>query len=199
MSGVISDVERFEAAIAAFDKANAEDPNTETYNGIEYPKELLYAQRMTRRLNEFSPNAPEAVQLAAHCQHIRRWASPRSDYPMDNVGYKRWRTDLAKFHAKTAAEILQQVGHDEETVNRVETLLQKKRLKLDQGVQLLEDVICLVFLENYFADFSQQHDEEKLTGIVRKTWRKMSPQGQQAALALDFSPEAVTIIEKALT
>ena len=89
MSGVISDVERFEAAIAAFDKANAEDPNTETYNGIEYPKELLYAQRMTRRLNEFSPNAPEAVQLAAHCQHIRRWASPRSDYPMDNVGYKR--------------------------------------------------------------------------------------------------------------
>ena len=128
-----------------------------------------------------------------------RWASPRSDYPMDKAGYKQWRTDLYKFHAKTAAEILQQVGYNEETISRVETLLQKKRLKLDADVQLLEDVICLVFLENYFADFSQQHDEEKLIGIVRKTWRKMSPQGQQAALALDFSPEDVTIIEKTVT
>ena len=199
MSGGISDVERFEAAIAAFDKANAEDPNTETYNGIGYPKELLYAQRMTCRLNEFSPDAPEAVQLAAHCQHIRRWEIPRSDYPTGKAGYKRWRTDLYKFHAKTAAEILQEVDYDEETISRVETLLQKKRLKLDQGVQLLEDVICLVFLENYFADFSQQHDEEKLIGIVRKTWRKMSSQGQQAALALDFSSEAVALIEKATT
>ena len=80
----------------------------------------------------------------------------------------------------------------------MQTLLLKERLKLDADVQLLEDVICLVFLENYFANFSQQHTEEKLIGIVKKTWRKMSPQGQQAALALDFSPEAVAMIEKEL-
>ena len=39
---------RFRAAVERFDRANAEDPNLETAGEVPRPKELLYAQRMTR-------------------------------------------------------------------------------------------------------------------------------------------------------
>ena len=42
--------ERYQRALAAFDAANAEDPNREIAEGREYPKELLYAQRMSEML-----------------------------------------------------------------------------------------------------------------------------------------------------
>lgn len=194
----IIDLHRFAAALAAFDAANAADPHTEWVDGEPQPKELAYARRMTTWLARLAPNAPEAVQLAARSQHIRRWEIPRSDYPPGRDGYQRWRRTLYKFHAETAAQILREAGYEAETIERVKTLLQKKRLKLDPEVQLLEDVVCLVFLENYFADFSQQHDPAKVIEIVRKTWRKMSPQGHEAALALHLPPEAASLVEQAL-
>ena len=189
---------RFEAAIARVDAANADDPRREVFDGVEYPRELLYVQRMTSWLERLAPDAPETLRLAARCQHIRRWTIPRRDYPMDRQGYKAWRTRLAQFHADAAGEILRDVGYDDQTVRRVQTLLRKEKLKLDPEVQLLEDVICLVFLESYFADFATQHDEDKLVGIVRKTWKKMSPYGHEAALALNLPPAARVIVEKAL-
>ncbi|MBV7332766.1 DUF4202 domain-containing protein [Chloroflexi bacterium TSY] len=191
--------ERFYEAIARFDMENAKDPNIEQVEGQNIPKELLYARRMTDWLEKITPDAPEIVRLAARSQHIRRWTIPRSDYPMDKAGYKKWRSTLARFHADTAAEILREVGYAEETIRRVQSLLRKERLKLDPDVQLLEDVICLVFLENYFADFAQKHDEEKLIGIVRKTWKKMSERGREAALLLDLPDRAREVVEKALS
>ena len=189
---------RFEAAIARFDAANADDPRREVFDGVEYPRELVYAQRMTSWLEKLAPDAPETLRLAARCQHIRRWTIPRRTYPMDRSGYRAWRTRLAEFHADTAGEILRDTGYDEQTVRRVQSLLRKEKLKLDPEVQLLEDVICLVFLESYFSDFAKQHDQDKLVGIVRKTWKKMSPHGHQAALALNLPPSARSIVEKAL-
>ncbi len=194
----ITNLERFNEAMAGFDAANREDPNTEDVDGVSYPKELLYAQRMTEWLNKFAPNAPEVVQLAARSQHIRRWVVPRDSYSMDKVGYKRWRTGLYKFHGDTAGEIMAAVGYDEATIERVKTLLQKKQLKQDPDVQLLEDVICLVFLDYYFADFAKKHDEEKLIGIIRKTWRKMSDKGHEAARQIDYPAELRPLLEKAL-
>lgn len=198
MKTIIADPDRFDETIARFDEANAEDPHREIFEGVEQSKELLYAKRMTAWLETLAPDASEALKLAARCQHIRRWTIPRNAYPMDRHGYKQWRTALAKFHAQTAGTILREVGYDEETVGRVQSLLRKERLKLDPETQLLEDVACLVFLENYFAGFARQHDEDKLVGIVRKTWAKMSPQGHEAALKLNLSPEAVAIVKKAL-
>jgi hypothetical protein len=195
---MIADSSRFNEAIARFDAANAQDPNKETVDGVEHPKELLYARRMSAWLERLAPDASEALRLAARCQHIRRWTIPRSHYPMDRAGYKQWRTELAKFHARTAGEILEEVGYDQETIRRVQGLLRKERLKLDPETQLLEDVICLVFLENYFADFARQHDEEKLIGVLRKTWRKMSPRGHEAALTLELPTNARGLVERAL-
>jgi hypothetical protein len=191
-------IDRFAATVARIDAANSADPNRESFQGAELPKELLYSRRMTEWLNRLEPNASEALRLAAHGQHICRWTIPRNDFPMDRAGYHRWRSTCQRMHADKLGEILRDVGYDEAIVSRVQSLVRKERLKLDPESQLLEDVICLVFLENYFADFSRQHDEAKLIDIVRKTWKKMSSRGQQAALQLPLSIENKTIVEKAL-
>lgn len=192
------DAERFNAAMARFDAANAADPTTETFQGAVYPKELLYAQRMTAWLHKLAPDASEALRLAVRCQHIRRWSIPRHTYPMDRTGYLRWRTTLAKFHADTAAAILSEVGYDDVIIRRVQTLLRKESLKRDPEVQCLEDVICLVFLENYLAAFATQHDDAKIINILQKTWKKMSSHGHEVALTLPMSPEARRLVEQAL-
>lgn len=197
-TAMTTDKTRFTEAIARFDAANAEDPNHEVFDGVSYPKELLYAQRMTAWLDKIAPDASEVVQLAVRAQHIRRWTIPRSDYPQGRQGYKRWRSTLARFHADTAGAVLRDVGYDDETIGRVQALLRKEKLKRDAEVQLLEDVICLVFLENYFADFAQQHDEEKIIDILRKTWAKMSPLGHEAALALEMPDAARDLVARAL-
>ena len=153
---------------------------------------------MTAALERFAPEAPEAVRLAARCQHIRRWTVPRDRYPAGRDGYRRWRTDLGRFHAETAGEILREVGYDAATIGRVQALLRKERLKADPDVQLLEDVICLVFLQHYLADFATQHDDEKLTDILRKTWRKMSDRGRAAALEIDLAPDLRALVIRAV-
>ena len=188
---------RFQAAVARFDAANAEDPNREEAGGAEQPRELLYARRMTETLQRIAPDASEAVRLAARCQHIRRWTVPRDTYPEGRDGYRRWRTDLARFHADTAAAILRDAGYGADTAARVGALLRKERLKSDPEVQLLEDVACLVFLQHYLPAFARQHDAEKLAGILRKTWRKMSARGQAEALKLHLEPNLRELVARA--
>ncbi len=189
---------RLEEALRRFDEANAEDPNQEIASGQPFPKELVYGQRMSARLAAFAPNAPEAVKLAARAQHIRRWEVPRDSYPAGRAGYLKWRTDLYKRHADIAGEIMKDVGYDEVTIERARTLLRKRGLKTDPDVQLMEDVICLVFLEHYFHDFATKHDKEKLIAIVQKTWKKMTQKAHERALQLDFAPEDLAVIQKAL-
>ena len=198
---MISNTARFQQAIAKFDAANAQDPNQENFQGKTYPKELLYAQRMTAMLAQFAPDATEAVQLAARSQHICRWKSPRNTYPMDGTGYKKWRTDLYEFHGETAGAIMRETGYDDDMIARVQALLRKEKLKVNPQTQMLEDVVGLVFLQHYLADFVSKYshyEEEKLLGILRKTWRKMSDNGHAAALNLNYTPEILAVIQKAL-
>src|SRR5688572_13429263 len=151
---------RLTNTLAAFDAANREDPHHEIVGGKPVPKEWIYAQRMTQRLHQFCQSPSEALQLAARSQHICRWKIPRSDYPMDKQGYKKWRMDLAKLHGDIAGEIMAAQGYDEAMITRVKDLLLKRSLKRDEEVQLLEDVVCLVFIEYYLEDFASKHDEE---------------------------------------
>ena len=193
----------FQAAIAAFDQANAQDPNKETVDGQEFPKELLYAQRMTEMQERYAPEASEAVKLAVRAQHIQRWQVPRSNYPMDKPGYMLWRTGLYKFHAETAGTLMQQVGYDEEMIARVKTIVGKKELKTNPETQMMEDVVDLVFIEHYMLGFAGQHaeyDEAKWIVIIRKTWNKMSERAHQFALSGQIKlPEAlVPLILKAI-
>ena len=189
---------RFDEAIRRFDEANAQDPMTDRVNGVRRPKELVYGERMSQRLEDFAPNAPEEVKLAARAQHLCRWRIPRSSYPDGRAGYLKWRTDLAKLHGQLAGQILGEVGYDSHAIERVRTLLRKRGLKTDPEVQILEDVICLVFLEHYFHDFAKKHNEPKLISILQKTWAKMSKRAQEVALSMSYAPEDYALIQKAL-
>ena len=191
-------MDKFQQAIAQFDTLNGQDPNKEVVDGKVVPKELLYAQRMSDRLLQYAPTASEALQLAARCQHLCRWEIPRSTFPLGRKGYNQWRSKLKIFHADKAAEVLEQVGYDQETIDRVSFLVRKKQLKKDAETQLLEDVICLVFLAFYFEKFAAKHPKEKVIDILQKTWRKMSEQGQQAALDLPLPTETKALIGEAL-
>lgn len=188
----------FEKAIAAFDDYNRKDPNTETSGGKTLPKELLYAQRMSACLVQFMPDASEALRLAIRCQHIGRWEIPRETYPKDRVGYLQWRNKLKEHHAEIASTILSEIGYDEETIDRVKFIVQKKQLRHDDESQALEDVVCLVFLEYYFEEFARQHEEDKVISILQKTWNKMSEKAKEAALKLKLSEVAKQYISRAL-
>ncbi|MGV3641837.1 MAG: DUF4202 domain-containing protein [Adhaeribacter sp.] len=190
--------ERFNRAIALIDAANAEDPNVEQDQGQAFPKEVLYARRMSACLNRVAPQASEALRLAAHGQHIRRWVLPRRDFAMDTQGYNKWRNSLKKLHAEDLGRILEEVGYEPEVIERVQFLVQKRQLKIDEEVQLLEDVICLVFLQYYFLDFAARHPEDKVIDIVRKTWNKMTSRGRQLALELELPAQAKDLVGKAL-
>ena len=200
---MIADPQRFQRAIELFDAANSEDPNKESVDGQEVPKELLYARRMTDMLERFAPDATEAVRLAVRAQHIQRWKVPRASYPMDRNGYLQWRTGLYKFHAETAGRLMHEAGYDETMIERVKTVVGKKGLKVNPETQLLEDVVDLTFIEHYMAHFAGQHpeyDEEKWLNIVRKTWAKMSERAHEFALAGKIAlPQAlVPLILKAV-
>jgi hypothetical protein len=186
-------------AFDRFDAANADDPGKTIIDGVETAKALLYAQQMTAWQQQLYPSASDALQLAARAQHIRRWEIPRESFPMDRAGYHRWRTTLYTFHADIAERILRELAFEGRTIDRVRALLRKERLKTDPETQALEDIACVVFLENYFAGFAAEHDDEKVITIVRRTWAKMSPHGHAAAMTLSLPEKAQSLIARALT
>ena len=190
---------RFETAIALIDKKNAEDENTYQVSGLAYPKELLYSQRMTRTLLRFEPNASKALQIAARAQHICRWKIQRDEYPMDRVGYLKWRETLKKMHADITGEILQQVNFDVQFTDRVQKIILKKLIKKNEESQALEDTICLVFLDYYFDEFAAKHSDEKVIDILQKTWVKMSAKGHEAALKITFSEKGLALVKQAIS
>lgn len=188
----------FDKAIELIDTANREDPHRETSEGKDWPKELLYSQRMSDMLERYSPETDDAMKLAARAQHIQRWKSPRSAYPMDRKGYYQWRTGLYKFHADTVADLLIKAGYDHEFIERVRQAVGKKSLKTSPDTQLLEDVSELVFIEYYMLDFVDKHpeySEEKWGDIMRKIWQKMSSRAQQFVISGQVKlPELLAVL-----
>ncbi len=192
--------ERFQKAISLIDKANIQDPNKEVLEGKEYSMEMIYSNRMTSWLDKLDNDASEQLQIATRAQHIERWKIPRAKYPLDRDGYRKWRNELMQFHAEKAGDIMLEAGYDENSISRVKSLIKKERFKTDSESQMLEDVVCLVFLENYFSDFSKEHmdDNEKINRIIKKTWNKMSDKGRELAMEIDLPSEAKSLILKAL-
>jgi len=197
---MITNQDRFNHAIELFDELNSKDPNREILGRKERPKELLYAERVSTMLNNYELNPSEALQLAARCQHIQRWKIERENFPMTKLGYYQWRKNLRDFHAKTAKTILRKVGYGNDVINRVSSLVKKEGLQSDREVQTLEDVVVMVFLENYLEAFIHSHsyfDETKIMDIVSKSLRKMTPNGRQAVLTMiKIPPSILPVIKK---
>ncbi len=176
----------YKKARGLIDSANAEDPNRVNADGKDWPKELLYSERMSHMLDRFNPQADDVMKLAIRAQHIERWKSPRNAYPMDRIGYLKWRKDLYKIQADTAAGLLQQAGYSKTEIERTRNAVAKKNIKGNTDTQLLEDVTDLCFIEHYLIDFVDRHpdySEEKWIDIIQKTWNKMSAEAQQFVLS----------------
>ena len=194
----------FEKAVSLMDSANSEDPNIEIVDGHQWPVELLYSHRMSDMLERYKPSADHVAKLAIRGQHIQRWKSPRNAYPMNRQGYLLWRTKLYKFHADSVAALMNEAGYDEESLERVRKAVGKKGIRVNQDTQLLEDVAGLVFIEHYMLAFTQKHPEyteEKWIDIIRKTWKKMSSDAQDFALAGNIKlPEPlIPVIQKSVS
>jgi hypothetical protein len=189
---------RYKEALRRFDEVNSHDPNkTMSSEGLK-PCELAYAEWLTDWVLRICPEASEELRLAARSQHLCRWQVPRQSYPMTRTGYLQWRESLKKFHAEKAGEILREVGYPPETVARVQSLNLKKNLAQDHETQVLEDALCLVFLQYQFAALAAKTPEEKMLGVIQKTWKKMSPAGQNAAAALAFGPKEKALFDRVL-
>ena len=198
VSGNTSNPDRFQAALALFDQHNAADPNVERVGGAAQPRELVHARWLTEWVLKLAPQASEELRLAARCQHLCRWEIPRSSYPMTRAGYLQWRNALKAFHAQKSGEILRDVGYPDDTIVRVQNLNLKKNFPNDPDSRVLEDALCLVFLEHQFADLAQKTTDDKMIGVLRKTWQKMTPAAHEHALKLSYGAKEKALLEKAL-
>lgn len=190
-------------AMEDFFTIHREDPKTvvisEDGGTVEKHYAEVYHEAMLRWVEALTDNPSEALRLAAACQHIRRWSIPRDRHPLGREGYKEWRRELSKLHADIAAEVLSRCGYGQEFIERVQFLLMKRKLKRDEESQLLEDAVCLTFLELEFAEFAPKHPDEKMIDIIRKTWVKMSEQGHEKALKLSLPDWGVDLVKRALS
>jgi len=191
------DPQRFETVIRQFDAENARDPNVEVVAGKPCPRELVYAGRLTDWVLRLCPNAPEELRLAARCQHLCRWSIPRSSYPMTRPGYLQWREALRHFHAAKAGEIMRAAGYSEEMTSRVQRLNLKKDFPRDPNSRVLEDALCLVFLEYQLAELAAKTDDDKVIVALQKSWKKMTPAAHAQALKLTYGPHERDLLARA--
>jgi len=190
--------ELFHEAIRRFDEENSRDPNKEIASGVPQPRELVYARRLSDWVIKLNPSASEPLRLAARCQHICRWTIPRNSYDMNRAGYLRWRNDLKQFHAEKAGNILGETGYPEEIIHQVQALNLKKNYPKDPDSRVLEDALCLVFLEYQLAELATRTDEGTLIDALRKAWGKMTPHAHEEALKLSYEQPAKALLDRAL-
>ncbi|KAE8441076.1 hypothetical protein EG329_005905 [Mollisiaceae sp. DMI_Dod_QoI] len=189
----------YEAAISLIDEAHAQDPNIAIVDGHDVPYELHYARQCTHYLEKRAPDASPILKIAIRAQHFRRWEIPRDSYPMTKAGYLNWRTFLKKRQADLASAICVGCNFTTEEAEEVAKLIRKEDLKKNEETQILEDVACLVFLDDQFEAFEKEHDEKKIIDILRKTWGKMSDRGHELALQIPMSESSKELIGKALS
>ena len=182
----------------SIDTAHAADPRRAADGR---PAELVYADRMEAWVARLVTDAPPLLRLAARCQHLERWRVPRPSFPDGKAGYLTWRKSLYKIQADRARELLVAAGVAVAEADEAATWVSKSGLKTNAGTQALEDAACLVFLENEIEAFAAQHADyppEKFVDILKKTWRKMSPPAQQAALGLSLPPAIAALVRAAV-
>jgi len=182
-----------------FDEENSRDPNSLIIDDTPQPRELVYARWLTDWVLALEPAASEELRLAARSQHLCRWKIPRDSYPMTRPGYLKWRADLKVFHADRAGEILREVGYPEPVITRVQELNLKKNFPADPECRVLEDALCLVFLEHQLADLAAKTADDKVITALQKSWNKMTPLAHAAALKLNYGSREKALIDRALT
>jgi hypothetical protein len=191
-------MDKLQLAFYLFDEYNKKSPEHIVFEGQQFPLEYFYALKLFDWVKKLDPQADENLLLASRCQHIGRWEIPRKSHPEGRVGYLKWRSDLSKFHATKAGELMEKAGYDQMAQNRVREIILKQKLKTNPDVQTIENALCLVFLELQFDELISKLTEEKMIDILRKTWNKMSDPGRAMALGLKYSEAGKRLVSAAL-
>jgi Domain of unknown function (DUF4202) len=181
-------------ARAAIDAAHAADPE----RAGARPAEAVYADQIEAWIRRLVDEPSLALRLSARGQHLERWAIPRGQFPMGRGGYLRWRSAIHQHQGQRAKELLAAAGCDPGLSARVAELVAKTTPKDDPEAQALEDAACLVFLDTQLQSFQEEHERGKVVDILRKTWKKMSPNGRALALLLALPPETQELVRFAL-
>ncbi len=179
------------------DAAHAADP---TLGSDGQPAELVYAGQIEAWVVKLVPDASPLLRLAARCQHLERWSVPRASFPEGKAGYLAWRRSLYVKQAARAKELLLLAGVAAAEADEAATWVSKTGLKTNAGTQALEDAAVLVFLESEIKAFAAQHSgypREKFIDILRKSWRKLSPRGQELARSLTLPPDVAAMVQEA--
>jgi hypothetical protein len=179
--------DRLAATLADIDEANAADPTPLRVRGVDRPKALGEAELATEWIGRLLADPSDELLIAIRAHHLRRWTVPRSSYPDGRPGYLRWRRDLHEVHADDAAAIMREHGWDDDAIARVGDLIRKRGLGKtdDVEMQAFEDALCLVFIETQYDQLADRLDDDaKMTDVVNKTLKKMSPEAQALAATL---------------
>ncbi len=187
---------RYDAAAAAIDQANAADPNIVEVRGRRVALALIHGQLAAEWIGKLVDEPDEPLLLAARAHHLRRWELPRTSYPEGRPGYLRWRRDQKARHATDVAAILESCGYDGPEIERVQHLIRREQV---DGTQAVEDAACLVFIETQLASFAARTEHELTISVIRKTARKMSPDGLRLVGEIPLGETERSLLAEALS
>lgn len=90
---------------------------------------MLKADPSTAEQLQCIPGGKELVIIASRCQHLERFATPRSDYPEGKAGYLQWRRSLYTIQADHAVNLLQEADFPQQECALVHKWVSKTDLK----------------------------------------------------------------------
>ena len=186
---------RYDAAVAAIDAANADDPTVVEVRGKRVSLALVHGQLAAEWIEKLVDEPDETLTLAARAHHLRRWELPRDSYPLGRAGYLRWRRDQKARHANDVAAILESSGYETSEIEAVQRLIRRESV---DGAQAVEDAACLVFIETQLGSIAERMDRDLLIEVIRKTARKMSDRGLQLVASIPLGDAEKSLLMQAL-
>lgn len=187
--------DRYDAAVAAIDAANADDPNAVEVGGAELPLALAHGQLAADWIGQLVDEPDDALLIAARAHHLRRWEVRRDSYPAGRAGYLRWRRHQKVRHAGDVAAILESCGYAPAEIERVQRLVRRENI---DGAQAVEDAACLVFIETQLGSLAARMDHQLMLDVIRKTARKMSQSGLDLVATIPLTDAEQTLLGEAL-
>lgn len=187
---------RYDAAVAAIDAANADDPTIIEVRGQRVALALIHGWLATEWIEQLVHEPDEPLLLAARAHHLRRWELRRDSYPVGRAGYLRWRRDQKIRHATDVAGILASCGYEPAEIERVQRLIRRESI---DGMQAVEDAACLVFIETQLASMAERMERVQLVDVIRKTAKKMSTGGLELVARIPLGAQEVSLLSEAFS
>lgn len=190
--------EREAVTAATIDAANDDDPDRVVVDGADRPLQQTLGRVASVWVDRLDPTAGPAQRLAARAHHLRRWETPRSDYPEGRAGYLRWRRDARARHAADVGVLMEGEGWDPATIETVQGLVVKQGLGSDPRAQTHEDAVCLAFLTVQLDDVAERLGRDRTVEVLRRTVAKMSPEALAQVPELGLGDHGRSLLDEAL-